>query len=120
MLNLDTHILIRAVEGSLRPREQTVLTEDPEWSVSAIVLWEIEKLYQLGRLGYGLDHEPLAAALDQVHIWPISRQVCLNLRSLDFRSDPADEIIAATSVTHDIVLLTRDSRIRESRTVRFA
>ncbi len=120
MLNLDTHILIKAFEERLTPRERKVLTADPEWSISAIVLWEIEKLHQLGRLAYGLDHETFAAAVDQVHAWPITRQVCLNLRALDFQSDPADEIIAATSLTHDIPLLTRDSRIRKSKVLKLA
>jgi len=40
MLNLDTHILIKAFEGSITPRERRALTEDAEWSVSAVVLWE--------------------------------------------------------------------------------
>jgi PIN domain nuclease of toxin-antitoxin system len=118
MLNLDTHILVKAFEGSLTPHEQSVLTEDPEWSISAIVLWEIAKLHQLGRLRYGLDYEPLATALDQLYVWPITRQVCLNLRPLDFRSDPAGEIIAATSLTHGIPLLTRDARIRKSKALK--
>ena len=120
MLNLDTHILIKAFEGSLTARERRVLIADPEWSISAIVLWEIAKLHQLGRLTYGLDHETFAAAVDRVHVWPITRQVCLNLRALDFESDPADEIIAATSLTHGIPLLTRDSRMRRSRAVKLA
>jgi PIN domain nuclease of toxin-antitoxin system len=120
MLNLDTHILIKAFDGSLTTNERNVLTTDPEWSISAIVLWEIAKLHQLGRLTYGLDHEPFAAAVDHVHVWPITRQVCLNLGVLDFQSDPADEIIAATSLTHDIPLLTRDSRIRKSKAVKLA
>lgn len=120
MLNLDTHILIKALEGGVTPREQSVLVEDPEWSISAIVLWEIAKLHQLGRIAYGLDHELLAAALDRVYVWPITRYVCLKLRALDFHSDPADELIAATSLAHDLPLLTRDSRIRKSRTVTLA
>jgi PIN domain nuclease of toxin-antitoxin system len=120
MLNLDTHILIKAFEGSLTPREQSVLSADPEWSISAIVLWEITKLHQFGRLQYGLDHETLAVAVDQVRVWPITRQVCLNLRALDFQSDPADEIIAATSLTHNIPLMTRDARIRKSKVVQLA
>ena len=119
MLNLDTHILIKAFEGNVKPRERDALTADPEWSVSAIVLWEIAKLHQMGRLDYGLDNEILTSALDRVHVWPITRQVCLNLRALDFRSDPADEIIAATSLTHDIPLLTRDSRMLKSKIIRF-
>jgi PIN domain nuclease of toxin-antitoxin system len=39
---------------------------------------------------------------------------------LDFRSDPADEIIAATSIVHRAPLLTRDSVIRKSKRVPFA
>jgi PIN domain nuclease of toxin-antitoxin system len=39
------------------------------------------------------------------------------LRGLDFRSDPADEVIAATSVVHRVPLVTRDRTIRKSRTV---
>jgi PIN domain nuclease of toxin-antitoxin system len=120
MLNLDTHILIKAFEGNLTAHERNVLTADPEWSISAIVLWEIAKLHQLGRVAYGLDHETFAAAVDQVHVWPITRQVCLSLRALDFHSDPADELIAATSLAHNIPLLTRDARIRKSKGVKLA
>jgi PIN domain nuclease of toxin-antitoxin system len=120
MLNLDTHILIKAFEGSLTRRERNVLTTDREWSISAIVLWEIAKLHQLGRLRYGLDNEAVAAAVDRVQVWPITRQVCLNIRALDFQSDPADEIIAATSLTYDIPLVTRDSRIRKTKVVKLA
>jgi PIN domain nuclease of toxin-antitoxin system len=115
MLNLDTHILIKAIEGELSRHERALLTNDPEWSISAIVLWEITKLHQLGRLHYGLEHPPVATALDQIRVWPITRAVCLSLAALDFHSDPADEIIAATSLTHRIPLVTRDKRIRKSK-----
>jgi predicted nucleic acid-binding protein len=39
---------------------------------------------------------------------------------LDFRGDPADELIAATSVIHRAPLLTRDRIIRRSKIVPFA
>jgi PIN domain nuclease of toxin-antitoxin system len=39
---------------------------------------------------------------------------------LDFQSDPADELIAATSVVHKVPLLTRDRRILSSNVVPFA
>ena len=120
MLNLDTHILIKALDGSLTAREKNILIQDPEWSISAIVLWELAKLYELGRISLGLDHEPLATALDRIHVWPVTRQVCLRLRALDFKSDPADELIAATSLTHNLRLLTRDARLRKSRIVKLA
>jgi predicted nucleic acid-binding protein len=39
---------------------------------------------------------------------------------LDFRSDPADEIIAATSIVHRLPLVTRDREIKKSKLVLFA
>jgi PIN domain nuclease of toxin-antitoxin system len=120
MLNLDTHILIKAFDGSLTPHERNVLTEDPEWSISAIVLWEITKLHQHRRIAHGLNDPTLAAAVDRVQVWPITRQVCLHLHGLDFKSDPADELIGATSLTHNIPLLTRDARIRNSKLIKIA
>ena len=118
VLNLDTHILLHALAGSLEPNEHRVLIKDDDWGVSAIVLWEIEKLYQKGRIMYGLDHRPLAAALARLQLWPITAEICQNLRSLDFQSDPADELIAATSLTHRVPLVTRDARIRVSKVIR--
>ena len=38
----------------------------------------------------------------------------------DFKGDPADELIAATSVVHDVPLLTRDSVMRQSKIVPLA
>lgn len=37
-----------------------------------------------------------------------------SLRRVDFESDPADQIITATSVAHTVPVLTRDSRILAS------
>jgi PIN domain nuclease of toxin-antitoxin system len=37
-----------------------------------------------------------AEFLAGVHVWPLTLEVVRHLRALDFRSDPADEIIAAT------------------------
>jgi PIN domain nuclease of toxin-antitoxin system len=90
------------------------------WGISDIVLWEIEMLYARRRIGFGLDHPPLIETLRRVKIWPITPDVCLKLRALDFHSDPADEIIAATSLAHDVPLVTRDARIRSSKLVRFS
>lgn len=118
MLNLDTHILLHALHGRLDTHERAVLTANRDWGISAIVLWEIEKLHSKGRIPHGLDHEPLAAAVRRLEVWPVSTDVCLNLRRLDFQSDPADELIAATSLTHSVPLLTRDSRIRISKVVK--
>ena len=49
----------------------------------------------------------------------LNRQVCSRLSYLDFQSDPADEIIAATSLAYQIPLMTRDSRILASQLLKF-
>lgn len=42
------------------------------------------------------------------------------MRQLDFSSDPADELIAATSIAHNVPLLTRDTRMLKSQVVPLA
>jgi len=39
---------------------------------------------------------------------------------LDVQSDPADELIAATSLVHNVPLVTRDRTLRRSRQVPLA
>lgn len=39
---------------------------------------------------------------------------------LDVAGDPADELIGATSVVHNLPLLTRDPRLRASRMIPLA
>ena len=119
MLNLDTHILLGALADELTRRERDLLAREP-WSVAAIVLWEIAKLAELGRIAIDLDDADLTRTLARVHVWPLTLDVCRAIRTLDFRGDPADELIAATSVVHRIPLVTRDARIRRSRRVPLA
>jgi len=119
MLNLDTHILIYALTGDLTPRERTLIANET-WSISAIVLWEIARLCELGRIEVDLDHPELARALARIHTWPLTLDICRSIKSLDFDSDPADEIIAATSIVHRVPLMTRDRKLRRSRQVPIA
>jgi PIN domain nuclease of toxin-antitoxin system len=119
MLNLDTHILLHALAGTLDKREQTQLERQP-WSISAIVLWEVAKLAQLGRIEVDLDDPYLTRTLARIQVWPLTLEVCRGIALLDFRSDPADEIIAATSLVHRVPLVTRDRRIRRSKVVPLA
>jgi PIN domain nuclease of toxin-antitoxin system len=119
MLNLDTHVLLHALADSLTPRERKLLSSDV-WSISAIVLWEIAKLAQLGRIALSLDEPDVGRALSAVHTWPIDLAVCRAIQTLDFRSDPADEIIAATSLVHRVPLVTRDRKLKSSRVVPLA
>ena len=119
MLNLDTHILLHALAGVLKPRERALLTSQP-WSISAIVLWELAKLAQLGRIETDLQDPAVVRALARIHVWPITRELAHASTRLDIKGDPADELIAATSLVHNVPLLTRDRVLLKSRQVPLA
>ncbi len=119
MLNLDTHILLYALTDDLTRREAALLSRDT-WSISAIVIWEISKLAELGRIELDLEHPQLIRTLARIQTWPLTLDVCRAIRGLDVHGDPADEIICATSVLHGVPLVTRDQRIRRSRRVPLA
>jgi PIN domain nuclease of toxin-antitoxin system len=119
MLNLDTHILLFALDGTLTPAEKKLLSGNP-WSVSAIVLWEIAKLAQLGRTAVDVGSAEFSRIFARVRIWPIDVDICRQSTRLDFQSDPADELIAATSLVHEVPLVTRDRKIRRSKIVPLA
>ena len=119
MLNLDTHILVHALQGDLKPAERRLLLQH-SWSISAIVLWELTKLSQRKRIAIDLRSSDFTRILARVQIWPLDLRVCNEIVNLDFQSDPADEIIAATSIVHRVPLLTRDEKILGSKLVPFA
>ena len=74
MLNVDTHVLLYAVTGQLKPRE-TKLLQNETWSISAIVLWEIAKLAQLGRIAVDLEDVDAVRMLARLHVWPLTREM---------------------------------------------
>ena len=84
------------------------------------MLWELTKLVQLGRLTLDLHGSGFRSFLKGVRIWPIDMAVAETSTRLDFQSDPADELIAATSIVHAVPLLTRDRRILASKVVPLA
>jgi len=119
VINLDTHLLLFALAGEVTRRERRILAGG-DWSISAIVLWELAKLVQLGRIGLDLEDPEIVRTLSGLQVWPIDLAISVQSTRLDFRGDPADELIAATSVVHRVPLLTRDRRIRASRIVPLA
>jgi len=119
VLVLDTHILLHALAGDLRPKERAVLSREA-WSISAISLWEVAKLRQLGRVEIDLDAAEVVRALARIHTWPLTLEICRTSTRLDVEGDPADELIAATSLVHGAALATRDRQIRRSRSLTFA
>ena len=119
ILSLDTHILIFALQGELMVEEEELLRRN-DWCIASIVLWEIAKLSQLGRISLSPTDPRLRSSLERITVWPLDLRIAEISTRLDFKSDPADEIIAATSVVHGIKLVTRDERIRASSLVPLA
>lgn len=118
MINLDTHVLVFALSGQVTPKERKALAGNT-WGISAIVLWELARLVQVGRVELDLDDSSVVRVLSGLYVWPIDLAVSRQATRMDFTGDPADQLIAATSVVHSVPLLTRDRRIRASRLVQF-
>lgn len=97
MVNLDTHILIDLVRGMLKESERPGgLSAD--LAISGIVLWEIAKLVELGRLAIEMEDPRFISVVEQLQVILIDLVIAQTSCRFDFRSDPDDEIIAATSV----------------------
>ena len=120
MLNLDTNIVIAFVTNTLRRDEIRAMEDDPAWGMSAVVFWEIAEISRAGKVRVTLDNADFLALLDRLNVWPLSREVARAVLRLDFEADPADEIIAATSLVHRAPLVTRDSRMLASSLVPLA
>jgi PIN domain nuclease of toxin-antitoxin system len=120
MINLDTHIVVGIVTDELTARERRKLEADPRWGVCSIVFWELAMLVKKGRIDMDLKASDVRHTLGALHVWPITLDMAVASTKLDFNKDPADLLIAATSVTHKVPLMTRDTKIRKSKLVRFA
>ena len=119
MLNLDTHIVVALLAGTLTGQEEALVADEP-LAFSDIVLWELAKLVQLGRLEFDLESAGVQRSLERFQVLPITPEVAVTSTRLDFKADPADEIIAATSIVWNARLLTRDRKIRRSKLVPLA
>ena len=119
MVNLDTNILIIGLRDGLNSHELDIVGAS-SCGISAMVIWELVNLTKLGRLEADLDGTDFVAVLDTLHVWPVTADVARATDQLDFRSDPADQLIAATSMVHHVPLLTRDRVIRASTVVPLA
>jgi PIN domain nuclease of toxin-antitoxin system len=90
--------------------------------VSAISLWEVATLVDLGRITL---KEPLdrwlrvASAPAAVSLQPLSPEIMAMMNRLpkDFHRDPADRIIVATARVLELPLATWDQKIIEANVV---
>ena len=116
MVNLDTNIVILAMGDRLSASEIHAM-QDETWAICPIVLRELSFLVANNRIEMNLDGDRFRAFLERVELLPIDMNVARTSTQLDFRGDPADELIAATSIVYGIPLVTRDRVIRNSKLV---
>jgi len=64
-----------------------------------------------------LNDAEVVRVLARVRIWPLTREIARTSVQLDVRGDPADEIIVATSIVHNVPLVTRDRALRRSKLI---
>jgi PIN domain nuclease of toxin-antitoxin system len=127
-LLLDTHIFVwwRLDPGRLSKAQQVALTHaertETGFAISAITLREIAAMAARKRLEID---QPLDRFLEEIEshplleVLPITAKIAASSVALgaDFPPDPADQIIAATALCHNLKLVTADERIRRSRLV---
>ncbi len=127
MIVVDTHIIIW---NALKPE---MLSEKAEKAISAannsdgiifceISLWEIAMLMHKGRLSIDIEYlEFIKLILESneyifLGITPEIAALSTDLLS-DNNKDPADRIIAATSIIENAKLVTADKKLRQSKKV---
>jgi len=127
MIVVDTHIIIW---NALKPE---MLSEKAEKAISAannsdgiifseISLWEIAMLMHKKRLNMDIEYlEFIKLILESnkyvlIGITPEIAELSTDLFS-DNNKDPADRIIASTSIIENAKLVTADKKLRQSRKV---
>lgn len=116
---LDTHIWVWYLTGSERlpaPVRTAVDEAHGELWLSAISVWEVAMLHERGRLELeGGPRRWVEQALARFPLTeaPVTREIALLSREvMGEHRDPADRMIAATAVVHDLTLVTVDERLR--------
>ncbi|MFK0570842.1 type II toxin-antitoxin system VapC family toxin [Endozoicomonas sp.] len=84
-----------------------------------ITLWEVAMLVSKGRFTIGVSASTfcqLAIQARNIEVLPITPDIAERSVSFDhtINNDPADRLIAATTIIHDAALVTADHNLRES------
>ena len=118
---LDTHAWFWSLtDPDQLPAKVRSVFENPRnvpFGLAAISLWELAKLVEKGRITLTIPlSEWVRRATDPevIEILPLTPQVAIDSTTLPggFHSDPADELIIATTRLHDATLITADRRIQ--------
>jgi PIN domain nuclease of toxin-antitoxin system len=117
---LDTHAWFWSLtDPDQLPSKVRSVLENPRnapFGLAAISLWELAKLVEKRRITLTIPlSEWISRALDPalIEVLPLTPQVAVDSTTLpgNFHSDPADELIIATTRLHDATLITADRKI---------
>jgi len=119
MIILDTHSWIWYVTESSKLSMKAVyaIKEAEICGVSAISCWEIAMLVEQGRIALTLPIEKwikLALNYEKIDLVPLTPEISIKSVKKDLinHNDPADRIIAATSIITNSPLITKDEKLR--------
>ncbi len=122
MIVVDTHTWIwwAADRHKLSRVAQDALAGTDVVAVAAITLWEIAMLVEKRRLIFNqgvLGWLQDTIAYTNTRVLPLTAPIVVLATSIGQFRDPADRLIAATALTHNVSLVTKDDRIRGSGVV---
>jgi PIN domain nuclease of toxin-antitoxin system len=120
MIILDTCALIydALTPGRLTSAAREAIDRADATSTLAccdISLWEVAMLAARGRIDPGTDIASfldVALAVRSIRVVPITPEIAALSVSLGLHGDPADRLIAATTVHHGAALVTSDQLLR--------
>jgi PIN domain nuclease of toxin-antitoxin system len=120
MIILDTHIWVWWVDGNDKltktQLETITIHETDVIGVSAISVWEVAKLVELGKIELQPSlYEWVENALNYpgIRLIELTPDIAIESTQLPgvFHRDPADQIIVATARIYDCSLVTSDGKI---------
>ena len=125
MILLDTHIWLWWLlgDGALSSIERNELDNQAvkkRLAISWVSIWETEMLERKGRITLEPDFKSWihqATSPDIITILPVDVDVVVAQKKLPppFHEDPADRLLAATSILSGFPLATHDRKIRASK-----
>ncbi|MEZ4845944.1 MAG: type II toxin-antitoxin system VapC family toxin [Bdellovibrionota bacterium] len=119
IINLDTHIVLKFLNRDLTKTEFSLMESFDQYCISDMVLWELAMLRSRKGIDFRFDSPEWLEFSRDIQVLPITQEIALQTTKMDFKADPADHIIAATSIVHQIPLMTRDKTILKSKIVPF-
>ena len=121
-LLLDTHVILwSAAEPEKIPPKvcEELESESNELWFSPISVWEILLLAEKGRIALKGDRKKCIRKMLQelpLREAVINQEVAIQSRYIDLpHQDPADRFLAATALVYDLVLVTADRRLFDSK-----